>query len=78
MWFYTLIYIVLSGQCKSRHEEVNGRHNFVTVIRKKVAMQQIFKQLQQILLKFSEVLKSFIASAELKEHYFLSVGSLLK
>ena len=49
MWFYTLIYIVLYGRCKSRHEEVNGRHNFVTVIRKKVAMQQIFKQLQQIL-----------------------------
>lgn len=48
MWFYTF-YIVLYGRCKSRHEEVNGRHNFVTVIRKKVAMQQIFKQLQQIL-----------------------------
>lgn len=49
MWFYTLIYIVLYGRCKSRHEETNGRHNFVTVIRKKVAIQQIFKQLQQIL-----------------------------
>ena len=49
MWFYTLIYIVLYGRCKSRHEEVNGRHNFVTVIRKKVAIQQIFKHLQQIL-----------------------------
>ena len=77
-YFLRITYIVLSGQCKSRHEEVNGRHNFVTVIRKKVAMQQIFKQLQQILLKFSEVVKPFIASAELEEHHFLSVGSLLK
>ena len=47
-YFLRITYIVLYGRCKSRHEEVNGRHNFVTVIRKKVAMQQIFKQLQQI------------------------------